>query len=100
MFSLVIFSIIISALNAFIYIKLIKCLLFDKMLLKKKIINKDFFLFNSEHFRLNSVVLSLIIFLISLMICILPLFLNDVLIIINSFSDNSFLILSEKINSV
>ena len=95
MFGLVVLGIIISALNAFVYIKLIKCLLFDKYIVKKSL-TMDFFIFDSysKSLGLNNLLLKFIILLVTIFLCLTPFYINDLLNYLSFFSESSFLIVS------
>lgn len=91
LFNLVIFGIVFSAINAFIYIKLIKCLLFDKYIIKTESVSTDFFLFNlyGSYFKFNNWILNLIVLFTTLFICIIPIDINGFLIYLKQISNSS-----------
>jgi hypothetical protein len=108
-----IYGIIISVINSFIYIKLIKCLIFDTLNVKKeensyKIGLKyntfnsnteklDFFSFYktnmSEVSFLNGFLFSFVL-LISIFLCISPFYLNEILDFLLILAKSSFMVFS------
>lgn len=90
---LTIYVILISVINAFVYIRLIKSLLFDKFIIKKKF--QDFFFFcffhNNKLSFYNKIIYSIILS-ISAFICLTVFFLNPMLLNILYLSESSFMI--------
>lgn len=94
-YGLVIYAILISVINSFIYIRLIKSLLFDKYIIKSK--DQDFFFFGeiqTQSFTLYNLLIYSILSLIVLIISLVFFYLDEILLNTRYLAESSFMITS------